>query len=150
MSVQIGTAVRPARPGVSVYSWLSVLFVLIAFSRTYLVPLATNQFTGLQSFMCTAVLFLAWTILFALQTQFVGRGRIDWHRTSGVVGVSLATAMVFTGVTLIVRGLSYGISIGNEISARTISIIPFSSIAMFSVYFTAALLNLRRPRPISD
>jgi len=86
MSVQIGTAVRSARPAVSAYSWLSVLFVLIAFggfSRTYLVPVATNQFTCAAILHMHGVLFLAWTILFALQTQFVGRGRIDWHRASG-------------------------------------------------------------------
>ena len=70
------------------------------------------------------ILFFAWTVLLAVQARLVERGRVDAHRALGLAGVSLATAMLFTGVALVVRGLDYGVATGNERAARMLSIVP--------------------------
>lgn len=148
VSVRAETAPRVATRPAPFYRWMSLAFVLIAFggfARTYLIPVATAQFVGAPILHVHGLLFLAWTVLFAAQTVFVGRQRVDLHRAAGMIGISLATAMVFTAVVLVVRGLSYSVGIGNDAAARRIAIIPMSQIAMFAAFVAAALVNVRRP-----
>lgn len=80
------TVERSRRPTLSFYSWMSLVFVLIAFggfARTYAIPVATAQFRGAAILHIHGLLFFGWTILFALQTLFVGRRRVDLHRPRG-------------------------------------------------------------------
>jgi hypothetical protein len=146
MSVEVGNLARFARRPASFYVYLSLIFILLAFggfARTYLVPVATNQFDGASILHVHGILFFAWTILFAVQAQFVGRARVDLHRALGMIGISLATAMVCTSVALIVRGLNHGIATDNFLAASRLAIVPTTSITMFAVLFTAAVANLR-------
>jgi hypothetical protein len=147
VSVRVDSVRRSARLSSSFYFYMSVVFVLIAFggfAPTYLIPVVTNQFDGMAILHVHGVLFFAWTLLFALQTRLVERGRVDLHRASGLVGISLATAMVFTGIVLVVRGLNYGIAANNDAGARALSVVPITQISLFAVFFAAAVANLRR------
>ena len=147
VSVQVKNPRRIVTRPVSFYWWVSLAFVLIAFAgfaRTYLIPVATAQFKGAAILHVHGLMFLAWPVLLAAQTLLAGR-RVDLHRAAGMAGISLATAMVFTGVVLVGRGLSYSVTIGNEAAALRLAIIPITQISMFAAFVTAAVVNVRRP-----
>lgn len=132
----------------SFYFYMSLVFVAIAFggfARTYLVPIATGTFDGYALLHVHGILFLGWTVLFAVQTNLVARGQVARHRGLGLVGVSLATAMVFAALAVVVRGLSYGVAIGNYDAARVLAVVPLTAITLFAVLFVCAIANIRRP-----
>ena len=137
-----------ARETSSFYFYMAIVFVILAFggfARTYLIPVATNSFAGAAILHVHGILFLAWTILFAVQTRLIGRGRVDLHRNLGLFGISLATGMFFMGFALVVRGLDYGVTTGNPAAAQRLSIVPVSGIVLFAVFFAAAIVNVRQP-----
>lgn len=147
MSVEVGTVTGARRRPTSLYVYLSLIFILLAFggfARTYLVPVVTDQFDGASILHIHGILFFAWTILFAVQAQLVGSGRVEPHRALGLIGISLATAMVFAAVALIVRGLNYGVATDNFFAASQLAVVPTTSITMFAVLFAAAVANIRR------
>jgi len=121
----------------SFYFYLSLVFVAVAFggfARTYVIPVATGTFAGPAIQHVHGILFLAWTVLLAVQTNLVARGRVERHR-----------AMVFTAVTLVVRGMGQAEAMGNGEGARTLAVVPLTPIALFVVLFCCAVANVRRP-----
>ena len=148
MATRVDSLPNEARDTSSFYFYMAVVFVVIAFggfARTYLVPVATNSFAGAAILHVHGVLFLAWTILVAVQSRLIERRRVDLHRALGLLGISLATAMFFIGVALVVRGLDYGVATGNPAAAQMLSIVPLSQISLFAAFFAAAIANIRRP-----
>jgi hypothetical protein len=105
---------------------------------------ATGTFDGPALLHVHGILFLGWTVLLAVQTNLAARGRVDRHRALGLIGISLATAMVFTGVAVVVRGLSYGAAIGNGEGARTLAVVPLAPITLFAVLFACAVVSVHR------
>src|SRR5687768_16757978 len=82
------------------YVWMATAGVLIAFvgfAPTYWLQLAPGTFVGSPLLHLHGWLFAAWPLYLLLQTAFVARGRVARHRTWGLLGVSLATAMVLVG-----------------------------------------------------
>jgi hypothetical protein len=148
MAAHIDGVSGAARQRTSFYFATSVVFALVAFggfARTYLVPVATNGFDGPSILHLHGLLFFAWTILLVAQSRLVERRRIDSHRAWGLVGISLATAMVFTGVALVVRGLESGIAAGTGATTRVLAIVPLSQVLLFGALFAAAVAYARRP-----
>lgn len=130
------------------YFAMAMVFMLISFggfAPSYLVPTATNRFDGPVVFHVHGALFFAWTILLAVQSRLAEKGRTATHRTLGLAGISLATAMFFSGVSLVVRGLDYGIAAGNDTSARTLAVVPLTQITLFAGFVAAAVASIRRP-----
>jgi hypothetical protein len=139
---------RAAQHPSSFYFFLALIFAALAFAGfapTYLVPLATDRLAAPALVHIHGLLFFGWTILLVLQTRLVGRGRIELHRALGLAGISLATAMVFTGVALVVHHLSDEIAVGHAAAGRAGAIIATTQIAMFAAFFAVAIVNLRRP-----
>jgi hypothetical protein len=91
-----------------------------------------------------AVLFFAWTILLIVQAR-LARSSPQTHRAIGLAGISLATAMVFTGLAVIVRGLGISVETDTEESTRILSVVPIFAITTFAVFFALAVANVRRP-----
>jgi hypothetical protein len=148
MSTSVAASATRLTERSSFYFYFSLVFVAIAFggfARTYLIPTATATFDGPALLHVHGILFLGWTVLLAVQTNLAARGRVDRHRALGLVGISLATAMVFTAVAVVVRGMSNAEAIGNGEAARTLAVVPLTPIALFAVLFCCAVANLRRP-----
>lgn len=75
-----------------------VLLTFAGFTPTYWRPLATASLGGLSPVVHVhGVLFFSWTLLLLTQSWLVARGRMGMHRSIGLLGVSLATAMVIVG-----------------------------------------------------
>ncbi len=91
------------------------------------------------------MLFFAWTLYFAFQTWLAASGRVARHRTIGMIGVSLATAMTIFGFLAAVNVMKRSAAVGLADAGVAFAIVPLSGILFFAVVFTLAVANTRRP-----
>jgi hypothetical protein len=91
-------------------------------------------------------LFSAWTLLFLLQTTLAALGRVDRHRAWGLLGISLATAMVFVGFAAANEVLAKRLAAGFGDRARAFHIVSTSMITLFGVFVFAAIAYVARPQ----
>ena len=95
--------------------------------------------------ICTAVLFSVWTLFFVVQTTLVASGRLQRHRAWGLLGVSLATAMVLVGVAVADEALMRRLAAGYGDRARAFHIATMSMMVLFAGFFCAAIVYVRKP-----
>ena len=142
-------AVPAQRPLVSkFYVTMAALFAAIAFGGffgTYWLQVGRGTFTGSPMVHLHGMLFFAWTVFFLSQAQLVANRRLRSHRAWGMLGISLATAMLFTGLAVAIEGLQTRIAAGYGDMARAFLIVPVSAILLFAAFVAAAIANLRRP-----
>ena len=115
-----------------------------AFAGTYWMQLPAGTFVGTPMLHLHAFLFSAWTIFFLAQAALIANRRISYHRAWGLMGIALATAMLFTGLAVAVGGLHSRIEQGHAEAGRAFMIVPVSAILMFAGFVTAAMVNRRR------
>ena len=130
------------------YVWMAGACAAIAFAGftpTYWAPMATGSFVGGRFLHVHGLLFFAWTLLFIFQAKFAADSRFEHHRALGLVGVSLATAMLFAGLIVSINSIDDGIARGFEQQARAFSIVPITIVLFFAATVAAAIANTRRP-----
>jgi hypothetical protein len=142
-------AVGAQRPLVSkFYVTMAWIFIAIAFGGffgTYWLQLGRGTFSGSPLLHLHGLLFFAWTIFFLSQALLVANRRLRSHRAWGLFGISLATAMVFTGLAVATEGLGDRIDAGYGDAGRAFFIVPVSAVLLFAALVTAAIFNVRRP-----
>ena len=130
------------------YLWMSLVCAAIAFggfAPTYWFQLARGTFVGPVLLHLHGALFFAWIALLISQTRLVASRRVSDHRAWGLVGISLATAMVIVGLVAANNTLTLGLAAGYGDASRAFLMLPVSAIALFAGFFIAAILNIRRP-----
>ncbi len=130
------------------YLWIAVAFVLIslgAFAPSYFISVAVGRFDGPPILHLHGMLFFAWPVFFLVQASLATSGRLDRHYTVGLIGIALATAMVFAGGAALSSGLNTWIRQGVEAQGRAVSVVAFAGLVMFGAFFVAAIANMRRP-----
>lgn len=130
------------------YVWMAVACVLIAFggfAPTYWLQLAPGTFVGSPLVHLHGLLFSAWPLYLVLQTVLAARGRIGRHRVWGLLGVSLATAMVLVGLAVANDVLVARLAAGFGDRARAFHIASTSMITLFGVFVCAAIVFVKRP-----
>jgi hypothetical protein len=128
------------------YMALSCMAVaFIGFAPTYWLPLASGAFPSLPVIHFHGMLFFTWTLYFVFQTWLATSGRIARHRTVGMIGVSLATAMTIFGFLAAVSALKRAAAAGLTDAGIAFTIVPLSGILFFAVVVTLAVANTRRP-----
>lgn len=130
------------------YVWMAYVCAIIAFigfTPTYWLPVASRSFTGAPVIHLHGLLFSAWTVFFIVQTTLAARDRIESHRSLGLLGVAIATAMLFAGVIAQISSLKIGIAAGLEAENRTFSIVPITILLFFVVCIATAIANISRP-----
>lgn len=137
-----------ARPLVSrFYVTMAAIFAAIAFGGffgTYWLQIGRGTFTGSPMLHLHGLLFSLWTLFFLSQAMLVANRQLKRHRAWGLVGISLATAMLFTGLAVAIQGLHHRLDAGYGDPARAFTIVPVTAVLMFAGFVTAALINLRR------
>lgn len=146
----MATIVLPQRrPLVSrFYVGMAALFVAIAFGGffgTYWLQIARGTFTGSPMMHLHGLLFSLWTLFFFSQATLVANRKLRQHRAWGLLGISLATAMLFTGMMVALEGLQARLDDGYGDAARAFVIVPISGILFFAVMVASAIANVRRP-----
>jgi len=129
------------------YVWMAGVCVLIAFGGfipTYWAKLASGTFKGMPILHIHGMLFFAWTLFFLAQTTLVATGRTPNHRSWGMAGISLATAMGFTVVLAAINSIRMAESIGMGDVARRFTIVSLSGLVMFAAFLALAIANVHR------
>src|SRR6185369_496263 len=82
---------------------------------------------------------------FFLQTWLVARGQVLRHRTMGLVGISLATAMTIIGVLAAMRSMTKAAELGVATAGQEFSIVSLTAIVFFAAVVALAIANVTRP-----
>ena len=127
-------------------AWLFVAIAFGGFFETYWYQLARGTFVGGTALLhLHGLLFFAWTLFFVSQATMVANGKLRAHKSWGLLGISLATAMVFTGFGVAIEGLHSRLAMGQGDAARAFVLVPVTAILLFGGFVAAAIVNLRRP-----
>ena len=116
----------------------------LGFAPTYFVPVARGSFPP-PVIHFHGLLFFAWSLYFSFQTWLAASGQVTRHRTSGMIGVSLATAMTIFGFLAAVNSMKRAAALGLKDEGIAFSIVPLSGILFFAVVFVLAVAAVRRP-----
>ena len=141
--------VRAQELSSSFFAWMAALCVFYAFagfSSTYFIPMAEGSLRHVTPAVhIHGILFFGWTLVFLLQTKLVSQGNIALHRSIGMAGISLATAMVIMGLIVNWRAFAGALDAG-EPSERAFRLLYGGTQAMilFAALFGAAIANIRR------
>jgi hypothetical protein len=117
----------------------------LGFAPTYWMPLARGSFSANPVVHFHGLLFFTWTLYFVLQTWLAASGRVANHRSLGIAGVSLATAMTIFGFLVSVHVMKHSAALGQTDAGIAFSIVPMSGIAFFAVVFVLAITQTRKP-----
>ena len=117
----------------------------LGFAPTYWVPLAHRTLSASPVVHFHGLLFFSWTLYFIMQSWLAASGRVINHRSLGIVGVSIATAMVIFGFLASVSSMKHAAALGQTDAGISFAIVPMSGIAFFAVVFVLAIMATRRP-----
>jgi hypothetical protein len=122
-----------------------VAVAFVGFAPTYWMPMASGKLPPMPVVHFHGLLFFAWTLYFAFQSWLAASGQIARHRTIGMIGVSLATAMTIFGFLVAVNVMKRSAALGLTDEGIAFAIVPLSGILFFAVVFILAIANVRRP-----
>jgi hypothetical protein len=91
------------------------------------------------------VVFFAWTLLFLVQTTLVGRQQLALHRSVGLLGISLATAVVILGFAVSLRANAERFATGDIARAYALGFSNTYALVTFAALFAAAIHMRRKP-----
>lgn len=120
------------------------VMVFAAFTPTYFVPVAAGQFGRPSILHVHGALFFAWPVLFVVQAFLATRGRIQAHRSLGLLGIALATGMLFSGLAAIASTLRLADQTNQPDQGRALAVVAFSGVLMFAVFVTTAVVYRHR------
>jgi len=144
-----GIAVRPRRADRSwFFVWMAVVCAFVAFAGftpTYWLQLSAGTFVGSPLLHLHGLLFSAWTLYLIVQTTLTARGLVSRHRAWGLLGISLATAMVLVGFAVANDVLATRLAAGYGDRARAFHIASISMITLFGAFVAAAIVCVSRP-----
>src|ERR1700750_89809 len=103
----------------------------IGFTPTFFLPLAAGKWAPTPSILIHGIAFFAWSLYFVYQTWLPASGQVGRHRSVGIIGVSLATAMTIFGFAAGVSSMQRSAAIGQTDSGIAFSIVPWSGILFF-------------------
>lgn len=142
--VRVGVA-TPARYFYFHMALACTAVAFLGFAPTYWLPMASGSFPPMPVVHVHGMVFFAWTLYFAFQTWLAASGRVARHRTIGMIGVSLATAMTILGFLAAVNTMKRSAALGQTDAGIAFAIVPLSGILFFAVAFTLAVAATRRP-----
>lgn len=115
------------------------VLTIIGYAQTYyLKPLFNTPPLPSGLVHLHALLMSAWIILFGVQAYLVSSKRIKLHISLGMLGISLATAMVIIGVLTGVAALKRGSTFPGYTPVE-FAIIPLADMVVFPIIFAAAI-----------
>lgn len=148
MSIVVTQETSVNRQADRFYQKMAVLCAAVAFVGflpSYWAPMwnASLQIPRLAHFH--GIIFFAWMIFFVLQTSLVAHSKTALHRELGLLGIALATALLFTGAIVAVGQMNRFIALGFADEARAFILVPLSAIVYFAVVMVYAVANIKRP-----
>jgi hypothetical protein len=143
-SVTAHAAPATATFSASFYFWMVMLmafFVFGGFGMTYWYPLATGTFPPAPPVVhLHGLTYFSWMTLLITQVSLVHVRNIALHRSLGMLGIALATAVIMMGALITILGASR--SSGNAAHGIYLGI---TAVTGFALLFTLAMRNTRKP-----
>lgn len=129
------------------FLWMSVAMAATAFlgfAPTFWIPLAQGIPERLPVIAIHGTVFFGWTLLLVYQAWLVTSGRIARHRDVGLIGISLATAMVIFGSLAAINSGKHAIALNAAEAGEAFMIVPLAALSTFAILVIAAIVNMRR------
>lgn len=129
------------------YFWMAVAMAataFIGFVPTFWVPLTQGVPERIVVIAIHALLFFGWTLFLIYQAWLGASGNIARHRDVGLIGVSLATAMIIFGTLAALNAAQRAITANYAQGGESFMVVPLAGMLSFAVFVVAALVNLRR------
>ena len=120
-------------------------FAFLGFAPTYWLPMASRSLSASPVIHFHGLLFFAWAIYFAFQSWLAASGKIARHRSIGMIGISMATAMTIFGFIAAIDSMKRAAAMGQADAGIAFSIVPISGILFFAVVFALAIAAIRQP-----
>jgi hypothetical protein len=117
---------------------------VVGFVPTFWLPIAQGVPERVPLFAVHGMLCYAWIAFLIYQARLARSGRVVRHRDMGLIGVSLATALVLFGVMAIASAVRRTITPGTADATEAFMIVPLAELIYFTGFLIAALLNLKR------
>src|SRR5260370_19557180 len=117
----------------------------LGFAPTYWLPMAARTFKSNPIVHIHGLVFFCWTLFFCFQTWLAASGRIANHRSTGMSGISFATAMTIFGVLVSINLMKTAAAMGLKDEGIAFAIVPLSRILFFAVAFSFGIAAVRQP-----
>jgi hypothetical protein len=130
------------------YVWMAGGFLAVAFGGfipTYWAKVAAGSFHAEPIIHIHGALLFTWTCFYFVQTLLVARGRTLDHRAWGLAGISLFTAMMCSILVGQEAVLARNAALGYGDAALRFSAVTLIAWPLMAVFFTLAIVNIRRP-----
>ncbi len=130
------------------YLWMAVAMAATAFlgfAPTFWAPLAAGVPERIGVLAIHGALFFGWTLFVIYQAWLVESGRVVRHRDVGMLGISLATAMMIFGTLAAINSAQRAAAAHYAALGESFMVVPLGALLSFAVLVTAALVNIRRP-----
>ena len=122
---------------------------VLGFMPTYFVPMAQGRFKAEPLVHIHGVVLFSWMALFCAQTWLVAQGKTVAHRTWGVLGVAIATAMLFVVTAVVSLRIAQASLAGQPEGlahhVRAFAWVSIGGIGFFIAAFVLAIINVKRP-----
>jgi hypothetical protein len=144
----IQSSARAASTGRNFYFGMAVICLAVAvlgFAPTYFMPLATGKFASPPIVHVHGILFFSWTVFFCTQTWLVASGKPMAHREWGILGVAIATGMVFSVFATTIFRINQLEPLGMGHAIRAFSWVQISGMAFFASVVAIAIVKVRNP-----
>lgn len=139
-----GAAVHPRD---RFFLWMAAYCVLLAFAGftpTYWAPMASASLERLRPVVhLHGAVFFSWMMLFLVQSWLITRARVVRHRSLGLVGISLATAMLIFGFIVSLAANVERIEAGQTARAYDLGFSNSVALLSFAILFALAILKRR-------
>lgn len=139
------SARRPARRFYFVMALAFLATAVAGFAQTYFMPMAAGAFEGPPIHHIHGLFFFSWVLLYAVQTGLVAAGRTGFHRELGLLGIALATAMIFSVMVTVVERIHFFDGHGTGDSMRVFSWVQVGGMLFFGGLVALAIVNARKP-----
>ncbi len=134
------------------YVWMAAICLVIAvmgFVPTFFLPIAQGSFVAEPIVYIHALILYSWVTLFFAQTWLASRGRIAAHRTWGMLGIAIVTAMTFIVTWIVSMRISQasqpGQPAGLAHAVRAFEWVSFSGLVLYLLpVFVLAIVYVRR------
>lgn len=128
----------------SFYFWMVLLmafFVFGGFGMTYWYPLAAGTFPPAPPVVhLHGLTYFSWMVLLITQAALVNVRNVALHRSLGMFGIALATAVIIMGALITILGAS-----GASGAAAHGLYLGITAVTGFGFLFTLAMRNTRKP-----
>lgn len=135
------------RPHTRFYLWMGLSMAVtgvIGFAPTFWLPMARGAHTS-PAITMHALTGSFWLLFFVLQTWLVASGRVFRHRDLGLLGVSIATAMVIFGVMAAIDQTKRAAAAGDLEAGLRFMVLPIAQVSLFALLAASAIACIRRP-----